>query len=276
MTRSRRSPSVALVLTMALLAAACGSSTSSTDPAAAPDRSANADVDAADGTGTEGTDASPGTGDEAPGDGTSSDGTSDAGSGTDGTDDAGDADPGDAAGDVLPIEVVLDAPAPATDPLETINPLGAVTFVPGAAPDTWYAVFDRFYEDGMSITLQNRGEDVAVCDIFAEPLSGLLEGGTAVMTTCWQTPEFLASLAVDPDPDVPPLGTVFPFTLEGGSASVTVSDPDGTATTLSGDTLVFGAGPLMVQIDPNTGGLAEPVTRWRGTISVADLEAALA
>lgn len=272
MTRLRPWSLVAVVLTAALLAAACGSGGSAENSSSSDSGNAStASGDAAD------TNSDSDTGDAAAGESAGTDATDTGGASadTDGTDtDGGDTTAEEAEPEVVATPVTLEAPAPPTDPLETINHLASVTFVP-AAEGAWYVVFDQLYEDGMSVALESGGEEVAVCEIFADPMTAMLTGGDAVTENCFDVPSFLASTTVGPDPDTPPLGALFPFNVDEGTASITLAGSDGNDLALTGDRLVFGAGPVMVQIDPATGGLAEPVTRWSGSIAVADLAAAL-
>lgn len=74
--------------------------------------------------------------------------------------------------------------------------------------------------------------------------------------------------------DFAPLETqvAFPAAVSGPQSSLTV-DINGTA--YVGQVIEFMDGPLFVQIDPNTGGIAEPVTRIIGAATGAELAAAL-
>ena len=67
-----------------------------------------------------------------------------------------------------------------------------------------------------------------------------------------------------------PNAVAFPATVTADSIDVTV---DGTA--YEGVVVRFQVGPVFVQINPNTGGLSEPVTRTVGEASAAEIAAAL-
>jgi hypothetical protein len=64
----------------------------------------------------------------------------------------------------------------------------------------------------------------------------------------------------------------FPASVSGPQGTITLA-VEGTEYT--SQSIRFMDGPLFVQIDPNTGGLAEPVTRRLGDATGAELAAAL-
>ena len=156
---------------------------------------------------------------------------------------------------------------PDPDPMETIEPLTGVEVSTDADGNLVFTFADSQY-GGLGVQLTGLPEtDFLACDWYPEEdFPGDGEG-----TGCFaQTAD--AFVGSDPVSNgaAPPMSVVMAMTVTMDSVSVTLE-----GMTFTGDGLRFDDGPLFVQIDPNTGGLAEPVIRRAATISAADLYTAL-
>lgn len=166
-----------------------------------------------------------------------------------------------------PVELTFEEAPPSADPLETILPLDGVT-VSMNADGAYVLTFAESMYGGLSARLLGLadGEHV-VCSWWAEAdFEGEGEG-----TGCFSQTQ--AGYVGDPpyaNGDAPTMSLVLMVEVTADSISLTVGD-----TTFTGTGLSVDDGPLFVQIDPNTGGLAEPVTRRTGIISASDLFAAI-
>lgn len=149
------------------------------------------------------------------------------------------------------------------DPLETLEPLTGVTITVTRDGDVGFT-FDAVEFGDPHVSLQGLpGGTNVVCSTYDED-------GTR-RTQCFATTSTFPTDNHE-TPDLFPPNTAWVPTLlvDGPTVSIEV---DGTVYT--GTSLQVEDGPVFVQIDPNTGGLAEPVTRRIGEISAADLAAAL-
>ncbi len=153
------------------------------------------------------------------------------------------------------------------DPLETILPLTGVSVV--VNPDGHYVfTFAESLHGGVGVSLTGLpGNDLATCDWYSEEdFPGDGEG-----TGClYQTADGFDGTEPESNGDAPPRSVVMMLQVTMDSVMLTIGDM-----TFTGTGLRFDDGPLFVQIDPNTGGLAEPVTRRAGEISAADLYSAI-
>lgn len=166
-----------------------------------------------------------------------------------------------------PVELTLEATPPSEDPLETIEVLDGVTVWRDADGAVVFAFAENLH-GGLSVRLLGLepGQHV-VCSWYpAEDFDGDGEG-----TGCFaQTQDGFATDEPYSNGDAPPMSVVMMLEVTEDSVGVMVGGEIYTGTGLSIDD-----GPVFVQIDPNTGGLSEPVTRRTGTISAAELYAAL-
>ncbi len=172
-------------------------------------------------------------------------------------------DPSSAPADLVLAEVVPTDP----DPLETIEPLTGVS-VSSNSDGSYVFTFGESQYGGLGVRLTGLPEsDLATCDWFsAEDFDGAGEG-----TGCfYQTADGFEVTEPVSNGDAPPSSVVMMLVVTMDSVTLTIGDM-----TFTGTGLRFDDGPLFVQIDPNTGGLAEPVTRRTGEITAADLYAAI-
>jgi hypothetical protein len=166
-----------------------------------------------------------------------------------------------------PVELMLESVPPSTDPLETIEPLDGVTVttdIDGAVVFT----FAESMHGGISIRLLGLpdGQHVACSWYPSDAFAGDGEG-----TGCFsQTQTGYVGDEPYSNGDAPTMSVVVAMDVTADSITITVGD-----TAFTGTGLSLEDGPLFVQIDPNTGGLAEPVTKRTGEITAAELFAAL-
>jgi hypothetical protein len=166
-----------------------------------------------------------------------------------------------------PVDLAVEAAPPSEDPLETIETLDGVTVHRNAAGAVVFT-FAESLHGGLSISLLGLpAGTLVVCSWYAAAeFEGDGEG-----TGCFsQTAAGFVGDEPYSNGDAPAMSVVMSIEVTEDSISITVGDE-----TFTGDGLSLDDGPLFVQIDPNTGGLSEPVTRRTGTITAAELFAAL-
>jgi hypothetical protein len=150
------------------------------------------------------------------------------------------------------------------DPLETIEPLTGVQLTVTRDGHVGFTFDEVLYGDP-NVRLQGlpAGYFLA-CSTF-------VDGGVTTTQCVVQTPTDFPVVDLPTPEDFPENTAWLPnVSVEGDAITVEI---DGEV--YSGGSLQVEDGPVFVQIDPNTGGLAEPVTRRTGEISAADLAAAL-
>lgn len=163
------------------------------------------------------------------------------------------------------MEVSFETPTPEDpDPLETIEPLTGVTLT--VLPDGEFGfTFEEVRHGDPTVRLQGLPEGTSVlCVTYVE------DGSTTTQCLAQSGAEFPVINYATPERFPPNTAWVPNVEVTGDTISIEV---DGTVYT--GNALVVEDGPTFVQIDPNTGGLAEPVTRRSGIITAAELAAAL-
>jgi hypothetical protein len=156
---------------------------------------------------------------------------------------------------------------PDPDPLETIEPLSGITVSMGEDGRVVFTFADSQH-GGVGVQLTGLAEgQFSLCSwLSTDEFTGEGEG-----TSCFaQSAE--GFFGVDPLPNgpAPTMSVLMDLVVTTDTVSITI---DGT--TFTGDGLRFDDGPVFVQIDPSTGELSEPVTRRTGTITAAELFAAL-
>lgn len=166
-----------------------------------------------------------------------------------------------------PVELMLESVPPSTDPLETIEPLDGVTVTTDIDGAVVFTFAESMY-GGISIRLLGLPDDQHVaCSWYpSDEFAGDGEG-----TGCFsQTQTGYVGDEPYSNGDAPTMSVVVAMDVTADSITITVGD-----TAFTGTGLSLEDGPLFVQINPSTGGLAEPVTRRTGEITAAELFAAL-
>jgi hypothetical protein len=168
----------------------------------------------------------------------------------------------------MSVELQLTEIVPADpDPLETILPLDGVT-VSMSADGKYVFTFAAAEHGGIGVQVAGVADGVfASCDWKSvDEFPGDGEG-----TGCfWQSSEGFDTAEPVSNGDAPTQSVVVMLEVTIDSVTLIIGEDRFTGTGLR-----FDDGPLFVQIDPNTGGLAEPVTRRTGEIGAADLYTAL-
>lgn len=166
-----------------------------------------------------------------------------------------------------PVELMLESVPPSTDPLETIEPLDGVTVTTDIDGAVVFTFAESMY-GGISIRLLGLpdGQHVACSWYPSDEFAGDGEG-----TGCFsQTQTGYVGDEPYSNGDASMMSVVVAMDVTADSITITVGD-----TAFTGTGLSLEDGPLFVQIDPSTGGLAEPVTRRTGEITAAELLTAL-